>query len=40
MPVVKGVQIGHCQPHFALPLGVNAVLDATNCMITIEAGVQ
>ncbi len=40
VPVVKGVQIGHCQPHFALPLGVNAVLDATNCMITIEAGVQ
>src|SRR5690606_23975081 len=27
-PVVEGFKIGHCEPHFAIPLGVEAKLDA------------
>ncbi len=39
-PVVKGFQIGHCQPHFAVPLGVDAKLDGDNRTLTILPGVQ
>ena len=39
-PVVRGFKIGHCQPHFAVPLGVNAKLDAENRTLTILPGVQ
>lgn len=39
IPVVRGFKIGHCQPHFALPLGAEAVLDATNQTLTITPGV-
>lgn len=39
VPVVRGFKIGHCQPHFALPLGTEAVLDATNQILTITPGV-
>jgi muramoyltetrapeptide carboxypeptidase len=34
-PVVKGFKIGHCEPHFAVPLGVDARLDADNLTLTI-----
>lgn len=40
VPVVKGFQIGHCQPHFAIPLGVGAKLDADNKTLTILPGVE
>jgi muramoyltetrapeptide carboxypeptidase len=39
-PVVKGFKIGHCQPHFAIPLGVSAKLDAENRTLTILPGVE
>lgn len=40
IPVVKGFKIGHCQPHFAIPLGVGAKLDADNKTLTILPGVE
>ncbi|MFC5590063.1 LD-carboxypeptidase [Sporosarcina soli] len=40
IPVVKGFQIGHCQPHFAVPLGVDAQLDANERTLTILPGVE
>ncbi|MFS0575671.1 LD-carboxypeptidase [Sporosarcina sp. 179-K 3D1 HS] len=39
-PVVKGFKIGHCEPHFAVPLGVEARLDADNRTLTILPGVE
>ena len=39
-PVVKGFKIGHCEPHFAVPLGVGAKLDADNRTLTILPGVE
>lgn len=39
-PVVKGFKIGHCEPHFAVPLGVEAKLDADNRTLTILPGVE
>ncbi|WP_203248355.1 S66 peptidase family protein [Sporosarcina beigongshangi] len=39
-PVVKGFKIGHCEPHFAIPLGVEARLDADNRTLTILPGVE
>ncbi|MBE1553278.1 S66 peptidase family protein [Sporosarcina limicola] len=39
-PVVKGFKMGHCQPHFAIPLGVGAKLDADNRTLTILPGVE
>lgn len=38
-PVVGGFKIGHCLPHFAIPLGVNAHLSADKRALTVEAGV-
>ncbi|CAM3190540.1 LD-carboxypeptidase [Filibacter tadaridae] len=40
VPVLKGFKIGHCQPHFAIPLGVSAKLDADNKTLTILPGVE
>jgi len=40
IPVVKGFKIGHCEPHFAIPLGVGAKLDADNKTLTILPGVE
>ena len=40
IPIVKDVKIGHCQPHFAVPLGANAFLDADEKTITIQPGVK
>lgn len=39
-PVVKGFKIGHCEPHFAVPLGVEAKLDADHRTLTILPGVE
>lgn len=40
VPVVKGFKIGHCEPHFAVPLGVKAILDADEKTLTILPGVE
>lgn len=40
VPVVKGFKIGHCEPHFAVPLGVEARLDADHRTLTILPGVE
>ncbi|WP_203332201.1 S66 peptidase family protein [Planococcus beigongshangi] len=40
VPVVKGFKIGHCEPHFSVPLGVKARLDADNRSLTILPGVE
>lgn len=39
-PAVKGFKIGHCEPHFAVPLGVLAELDANNLSLAILPGVE
>ncbi|MGB2871665.1 S66 peptidase family protein [Psychrobacillus psychrotolerans] len=39
-PAVKGFKIGHCEPHFAVPLGMEAELDANNLSLTILPGVE
>lgn len=39
-PVVSGFKIGHCEPHFAVPLGVEAKLDANQKTLTILPGVE
>jgi len=39
-PAVKGFKIGHCQPHFAVPLGADAQLDADNLSLVILPGVE
>ncbi|QVY61878.1 S66 peptidase family protein [Cytobacillus gottheilii] len=38
-PAVKGFKIGHCSPHFSVPLGVKAVLHADQKEFIIENGV-
>lgn len=40
VPVVKGFKIGHCEPHFAVPLGVLARLDADEKTLTVLPGVE
>lgn len=40
VPVVKGFKIGHCEPHFSVPLGVKARLDADEKTLTILPGVE
>lgn len=39
-PVVKGFQIGHCEPNIAIPFGVKGRLDADNKTLTILPGVE
>ncbi len=39
-PVVSGFKIGHCEPHFAVPLGVEAKLDGNHRTLTILPGVE
>ncbi len=39
-PVVSGFKIGHCEPHFAIPLGIKARLDADQKTLTILPGVE
>ena len=38
-PALSGFMIGHCMPNIAVPLGVNAIMDADLKTLTIEAGV-
>ncbi len=39
-PVITGFKIGHCLPHFAVPLGVHAYLSASKRSLTVEPGVK
>ncbi|RYM06298.1 LD-carboxypeptidase [Sporolactobacillus sp. THM7-7] len=39
-PAVSGFLIGHCQPHFSVPLGTEALLDADRKQLWIQPGVQ
>ncbi len=39
-PVVSGFKIGHCEPHFAIPLGAEARLDGDSKTLTILPGVE
>ena len=39
-PVVSGFKIGHCEPHFAVPLGTEARLDGDAKTLTILPGVN
>ena len=34
-PTIYNVKIGHCEPKITVPLGVEAVLDADQCSLTI-----
>ncbi|MBK3496974.1 LD-carboxypeptidase [Viridibacillus sp. YIM B01967] len=40
VPVVRGFKIGHCEPHFAIPLGAEAILNANDKTLTILPGVE
>lgn len=40
IPVVKGFKIGHCEPHFSVPLGAMAKLDADEMTLTVLPGVE
>lgn len=40
IPVVKGFKIGHCEPHFSVPLGALARLDGDAKTLTILPGVE
>ena len=39
-PVMQGFKIGHCFPHFAVPLGTWATMDANNKTLLVKPGVQ
>ncbi|MCO7176236.1 LD-carboxypeptidase [Sporolactobacillus kofuensis] len=39
-PAVKGFFIGHCTPHFSVPLGADAMLDADRKQLWIQPGVM
>ncbi|MBD8028530.1 LD-carboxypeptidase [Ureibacillus sp. Re31] len=39
-PTVAGFMIGHCEPNIAIPLGVDAILDADSKMLRILPGVE
>jgi len=39
-PVMSGFKIGHCFPHFSVPLGETAVINTTDKTLTVEAGVR
>lgn len=38
-PVMTGFKIGHCFPHFAIPLGVTALLDTKDKSLSVMPGV-
>ena len=38
-PAMSGFMIGHCDPHFAIPLGTTAVIDTVKKELRIESGV-
>ncbi|TYR74355.1 LD-carboxypeptidase [Rossellomorea vietnamensis] len=39
-PVVENFQIGHCQPNYGVPLGVNARLTTSPSRLEVDAGVS
>lgn len=39
-PVVAGFKIGHCEPNIAVPLGIEAILDADEKVLRILPGVE
>lgn len=39
-PVVSGFKIGHCEPHFSVPLGAKAQLNADEKTLTILPGIE
>lgn len=39
-PTLKGLRIGHCNPHYSIPLGVKAVVDTNHKTVIIEQGIQ
>ncbi|MFD2044442.1 LD-carboxypeptidase [Ornithinibacillus salinisoli] len=39
-PVMSGFKIGHCYPHFAVPLGVEATLDTFGKLLRVAPGVR
>ena len=39
-PVLAGFQIGHCKPNVAIPLGVEAIIDADEKVLRILPGVE
>lgn len=39
-PTLKGLKMGHCSPHVAIPLGTLAELDTTSKTLIIESGVS
>ncbi|AQQ54258.1 S66 peptidase family protein [Planococcus lenghuensis] len=40
VPVVSGFKIGHCEPHFAVPLGADARLDGDAKTLTVLPGIR
>ena len=38
-PAMSGFKIGHCNPHFAVPLGVKATMNTVEKTLTIESGI-
>ncbi|MGI2327709.1 S66 peptidase family protein [Planococcus sp. YIM B11945] len=40
VPVVHGFKIGHCEPHFSVPLGAKARLDGDAKTLTVLPGVE
>ncbi|MBP1948841.1 S66 peptidase family protein [Virgibacillus litoralis] len=39
-PVMSGFKIGHCLPHFSVPLGTSAKLSTAKKTLTVDAGVK
>ncbi|WP_026692289.1 S66 peptidase family protein [Peribacillus kribbensis] len=39
-PALKGFLIGHCSPHYGVPLGVPAFLDTRSKTLAMDSGVQ
>ncbi|WP_108670252.1 S66 peptidase family protein [Peribacillus acanthi] len=39
-PTLKGLRIGHCNPHYSIPLGVKATVDTCQKTVIIEHGIQ
>ncbi|WP_374717619.1 LD-carboxypeptidase [Neobacillus sp.] len=38
-PAIGGFQIGHCNPHIAIPLGVHAEMDTFEKRLVVESGI-
>jgi len=38
-PALSGFQFGHCNPHFAIPLGVHAILNTVEKRLIVETGI-